>query len=172
MGKYRILVLSLVIGLSLPSFASKPVGDTSRMADGVVMVFDELGHEVPFPKGAIIIFPWDSIEGYWSATIREIPGIFLFKIDFSDIAHKKLKVHYYDQSRTHVLAEGVGIIDEEGKIIRANLEGPNVSVAFVVSAYRLKESGYERTEIVTNIILKSPSGKIDGNNYVIRKVKP
>ncbi len=169
--KFNFVILGLILGLTTGSFASIPIGDTARLTEGVVMVFDEFGHEVPFPRNAVIIFPWEMIEGYWTAAIREIPGMFHFRVDASDPAHRRLRIAYYDQTGTKLIAEGMGIIDEEEKSVRANLEGPNVSVAFVVTAYKLKETGIDRTEIVTNIILKGPSGKLDGDNYVIRRLR-
>ncbi len=168
--RFKFAAVSLILGLSMQGQASNPIGDATVMSDCVVMVFNEFGHEVPFPKGAIVTFPWDIIEGYWSALIREIPGMFSFRIDSSDPSQRKLKIIYFDQSRTRIIAEGIGLIDNEEKNVRGNLEGPNVSVAVVVTAYKLKDSGFERIELVTSIRLKGPSGKLDGNTYVIRKL--
>ncbi len=172
LNKLKYLVLSLIVGLSARGYASGPVGDdqTPVATDGVVMVFDEHGHEVPFPRNAIIIFPWEIVEGFWTATIGEIPGIFEFAVDATEPANKRLRIAYLDQTRTRVLATGMGYIDGEQKSIHARIEGTNINATIVVSAYKLKENGGERTELVTSVLLKGTT-RPDGDNYVIRKVR-
>lgn len=169
MKNLKYAILSLVLGFSARSIASLPVGDDAQISDGVVMVFDEHGHEVPFPRNAVILFPWEVIEGYWAATIGEIPGVFGFKVDSMDASHKRLKIVYMDPSRTRVLAEGIGYIDDEAKSIHANLQGVNINAAIVVSAYRLREGGIERTEMVTSVVMKGSSHP-DSDNFIIRKI--
>ncbi len=133
-----------------------------------IVVFDQYGHEVPFPKSALIPFPWEKIEGIWQATVDKMEGYFAFSIDRSS-TQRALKVIYWNEARTQVIAEGIGYLSEDAKVIRAVMKGPEFNYLLSVGAYSLKFSGISKTEMVTSLrpVRKTPATL---SNFIIRRV--
>lgn len=152
-------------------FAIDESSSFSSLAEGVVMVFDEYGHEVPFPRNAVILFPWEFIEGYWAANIGKVAGVFGFKIDANDPTHKRLLVTYIDRQSSQLLAKGFGMLEDQDRSVRAFIEGPGLSASVVVTAYKLSVAGVTRTEFVTSIQTKDTTGYTNASNYVIQKLR-
>ncbi len=161
--------------LAPKSFANVPESEDSvslgSISQGVVMVFDEYGHEVPFPRNAVILFPWEFIEGYWAVNIGEVAGVFGFKIDITDPTRKRLKVSYMDRQSSRLLAQGFGLMDETQQSVHAYIEGPSLSASVIVTAYKISVQGVTKTEVVTSIQTRGSAGTQNANNYVIQKLR-
>ena len=174
----KIKVAALALALLLitgRSHSSEPVAENDlalqTLSDGVVMVFDEYGHEVPFPRNSAIMFPWEFVEGYWAANIGEVAGIFGFKIDVKDPTRRRLEVTYLERETSRILAQGYGTTDDEGKTVHAYIQGPGLEASIYVTAYKLSVQGVAKTRLVTTIQTKDNLGNSNNNNYVVQKIR-
>ncbi len=167
----KILGMGMVLGLTASAIAKQNSRRAFIYPSDDVVVHDQYGHEVPFPKSALIPFPWEKIEGFWEATIDEMEGVFGFTIDTSD-ARRSLKVIYMNQARTQVLAQGVGYLSEDQKVIRAVIKGQKFNYVLSVGAYTINRNGFFKTEMVTSL---APVHKVVNtsplSNFIIRKVQ-
>jgi hypothetical protein len=166
----KYLAMGLILGLTTSAIANQNSRKSFFSTMDDVVVRDQYGHEVPFPKSALIPFPWEKIEGFWEANIDEMEGVFGFTVDKSD-SRRALKVIYMNQTRTLVLAQGVGYLTVDQKVIHAFIKGPGFNYMLSVGAYSVNHAGIVRTEMVTSL---TPMQKIVNtrplSNFIIRKV--
>jgi hypothetical protein len=119
--KLKILVLALWFwGFSTALPAAAADCDTGAQIIAVRLG----GPEVPFPLSLEIPFPWNAIQGVWSARGDGIDAVFSFEVRNDSPDGKILKVTELDPKTGEVLAEGTGISIPDRKIVRAGMQGP------------------------------------------------
>ena len=168
----KYLGMGLVLGLAASAVASSNLNTNLAFSpEDEVVVYDQYGHEVPFPKIALMPFPWHSIEGFWVATVGEIEGLFSFSVDRTDSFNKTLNVIYWNKYRTAILGQGRGHLEEDQKVIRAVMTGPNFNYVFKLGAYNVHPTGTPKAELVTSLLpIHAEVQPRRHSHFIIRKL--
>lgn len=78
---------------------------------------------VPFPMSSSLPFPWDKIEGVWTAKGNGVDLIFNFKVQTDNEGSQFLSVEQIDAKTGELVAQGVGLSVENDKLVRAAMSG-------------------------------------------------
>ncbi len=78
---------------------------------------------VPFPMSSSLPFPWDKIEGIWTAKGNGVDLIFSFEVQTDRDGVQFLSVEQIDAKTGELVAQGVGLSVENDKLVRAAMSG-------------------------------------------------
>lgn len=135
----------------------------------MIPLFSRGDIEVDFPWGKEVSFPWKEIEGTWN--YEKLNGKFEFiVVSDEESGNKVVRVSEYDYDN-HLKAQGVGIADEDMKIVRAVMQSGDGAYLLLIRAAVVKAEECSTGKLMVVITVRSmnPSSQTRDRHYVINK---
>jgi len=171
--KMRLFLTVALLSLAITATAQS----NSIRNDQPIFLYGQrlfFGGEVPLPMGKMIVFPWENMSGTWMIQNEATNVFFSFQVQRAVGGGRLLRVTQLDRNTRTILAQGVGIADQEGKVVRAVMKGLAGNFMVFVRVFRDDDPRLTRPRQVTVISIRGFNGEGEpaGNesHFILRKV--